>query len=213
MRRHDIDSRNPSFRRRPIAPIVQGMDIVSISGSPAAHSRSAALLRWAEARLAGDAASTHHIALRELPAAALLGAHAAHPVLRVALERVAQADVVLISTPIYKAAYSGLLKVFLDLLPPDALRGKQVLALATGGSPGHLLALDYSLKPVLNALGARHLLDAVYATDSQLTPHETLGHVPDAALVERLERSLLGLFELPTPHARMPALHEAARPC
>jgi FMN reductase len=163
--------------------------------------------------LAAHAASTHHIALRELPAAALLGAHASHPALRVALEHVAQADVVLVATPIYKAAYSGLLKVFLDLLPSDGLRGKQVLALATGGSASHLLAIDYSLKPVLNALGARHLLDAVYATENQLAPHETLGHVPDAALVERLERSLLGLFDVPQPRARMPSLRAPALPC
>jgi FMN reductase len=35
--------------------------------------------------------------------------------------------VVLIGTPIYKAAYSGLLKLFLDGLPAGALRGKPVL--------------------------------------------------------------------------------------
>ena len=57
---------------------------------------------------------------------------------------------VIVATPIYKAAYSGLLKVFLDLLPAEALRGKTVLPLASGGSVAHLLALDYALKPVLS---------------------------------------------------------------
>ncbi|WP_204272820.1 NAD(P)H-dependent oxidoreductase, partial [Escherichia coli] len=77
------------------------------------------------------------------------------PAIAAAVLAVEQADLVVVSTPIYKAAYSGLLKVFLDLLPPDALRGKLVLPLATGGSPAHVLALDYALKPVLSALGAR----------------------------------------------------------
>lgn len=83
----------------------------------------------------------------------LLHAQFEHPLIRQALAEVAQAHVVLIATPIYKAAYSGVLKAFLDLLPQDALRGKTVLPLATGGSIAHLLALDYALKPVLSALG------------------------------------------------------------
>ncbi len=101
-----------------------------------------------------------------------------------------RADLVVVATPIYKAAYSGLIKTFLDLLPSDALRGKTVLPLATGGSASHLLALDYALKPVLSALGARDILDGVFAVDAQLTPHESGGYVPDAALVERLDRAL-----------------------
>jgi len=52
---------------------------------------------------------------------------------------VAAADVVVVAVPVYKAAYSGLRKVFLDLLPQTALKGKTVLPLGTGGSPHHML--------------------------------------------------------------------------
>lgn len=45
-----------------------------------------------------------------------------------------------------------MLKVFLDLLPQFALQGKLVLPMATGGSPNHMLALDYALRPVLLGL-------------------------------------------------------------
>ncbi|MDB5829024.1 MAG: NADPH-dependent reductase, partial [Variovorax sp.] len=40
------------------------------------------------------------------------------------------------------------------------------------GSPHHMLALDYALRPVLHALAARQVLPGIYATDSQiaLTP-------------------------------------------
>ncbi|WP_372430482.1 NAD(P)H-dependent oxidoreductase [Janibacter melonis] len=45
-----------------------------------------------------------------------------------------------------------MLKTFLDLLPQDALRGKVVLPVATGGSPAHVLSVDYALRPVLASL-------------------------------------------------------------
>ena len=99
------------------------------------------------------------------------------------------ADLVVVATPIYKAAYSGVLKAFLDLLPQDGLQGKQVLVLGTGGSIAHLLALDYALKPVLSALGARHILDVVYAEDTQFVRNEQ-GHQPVDAVLHRLERAL-----------------------
>ena len=168
--------------------------IVAISGSPAARSRSTALLQLALMSLEADSASQQLIHVRELPAAALLAADVQQPAIRAAADAVARADLVIVATPIYKAAYSGLLKTFLDLLPQDALRGKTVLPLATGGSPAHLLALDYTLKPVLAALGARHVLDGVFATDLQLQAHET-GFVPDPTLLERLDRALQGLAE------------------
>lgn len=144
------------------------MSILLIAASPTAPSRSAALLAAAGERLALLGLAPHTLSLRELPASALLLADAAQPALLAAAAQVAEARAVVIATPIYKAAYSGLLKVFLDLLPQDALRGKTVLPMATGGSAAHLLALDYALKPVLSALGARDILDAVFAADAQI---------------------------------------------
>lgn len=206
----DKHSRTDSFLHARGLPIVRRMKIVSLSGSPSAISRSTALLRWCETRLAAGAQSVHAIALRDLPATELLQAQFAHPALQGALRQVAEADVVLLATPIYKAAYSGLLKVFLDLLPQDGLRGKQVLPLATGGSLAHLLALDYGLRPVLHSLGARQLLDAVFATDSQFQKHAALGYVPDAETIARLERALQPLLPaVPREHA-LPA---AVPPC
>lgn len=166
------------------------MKVVGISGSPSPRSRSAWLLQLALARLEGMAGEPAILAVCELPPAPLLAADLQHRDIRAAVDDVSRADLVVVATPIYKAAYSGLIKTFLDLLPSDALRGKTVLPLATGGSASHLLALDYALKPVLSALGARDILDGVFAVDAQLTPHESGGYVPDAALVERLDRAL-----------------------
>lgn len=172
------------------------MNIVSLSGSPSPRSRSRWLLQLAQTRLESNASEASLIAVRELPSAALLDADTRAEPIRRAIDQIARAELLLVATPIYKAAYSGLLKLFLDLLPPDTLRGKTVLPLATGGSLAHFLALDYALKPVLAALGARDILDGVYATDAQLVPHESGGYVPDAVLVERLDRALQPLLPL-----------------
>jgi FMN reductase len=186
------------------------MHIVSISGSPSPRSRSGWLLRLAEARLEPLSSGGATIAVRELPARALVDGDGTSKAICTAIERLARAELVLVATPIYKAAYSGLLKLFLDLLPPDALRGKTVLPLATGGTIAHFLALDYALKPVLAALGARDILDGVFATDAQLAPHESGGYVPDERLVGRLDRALQP-FAAGLSSAKVDELEIAAR--
>ena len=177
------------------------MAIVALAGSPSANSRSTALLRHVLASFP-DAVPRSEIVLRDLPATALVRAEFDDPAIRRAREQVAAARLVIVATPIYKASYSGLLKSFLDLLPQDALRGKTVLALGTGGSTAHLLALDYALKPVLAALGARHILDTVYAVDAQFAPHAVHGHVAHDDVVQRAERALAdGPFALRAPNS------------
>lgn len=171
------------------------MRITSIQGSPSLVSRSAALLQQARDRLAPHATAAHLVSVRDLPGQALLQADFADPTIQAAIREVLEAQVVLVATPIYKAAYSGLLKSFLDLLPQDGLREKTVLPLATGGSPAHLLALDYALKPVLSALGARDILDAVYASDAQITKDEAGRYHVSAEIGARVEQSLRGVIE------------------
>lgn len=160
------------------------MSILLIAGSPTQPSRSTALLSAVAARLQAQGLSTEPLLqLRQLDSEALLHARFDHPEIRAVSERVARADAVVVATPVYKAAYSGLLKVFLDVLPQTAFKGKRVLPLATGGSPHHMLALDYALRPVLQSLGASHILPGIYATDQSLPllPEGGYGLAPDIA--------------------------------
>lgn len=148
------------------------MSVLLIGGSPTEHSRSSTLLDAVAQRLReqvdGRRLPIDRLRVRDLSPQALLLADWGHASVRHAIEQVANARALVIATPVYKAAYSGVLKVFLDLLPQTALKGKTVLPLATGGSPHHMLALDYALRPVLQSLGARHILPGVYATDAQV---------------------------------------------
>ena len=144
------------------------MTVLLIASSPTLPSRSTALLEAAGERLSRRGARIERLAIRDLPAQALLLAEWTHPAIERAIDQVARARVVVVATPVYKAAYSGVLKVFLDLLSQSALKGKTVLPLATGGSQSHMLALDYALRPVLASMSARFILPSIYATSDQL---------------------------------------------
>ncbi|MEU6862096.1 NADPH-dependent FMN reductase [Streptomyces sp. NPDC046876] len=142
--------------------------LLAITGSPSPHSRTAVVADHVLRRLSHAGFDTAHLAVSELPAADLLAARRGVPELRRALEAVAGADGVIVATPVYKASYTGLLKAFLDVLPQDGLAGKTVLPLATGGSLAHVLTLDYALRPVLAALGARHVTAGRFVLDSSV---------------------------------------------
>jgi len=127
-------------------------DIVTLAGSPSHPSRSAAVLDHARHLLEAANLTTEALHVRALPAEALLFGRFDDPTIQTALASVNRAAAVIIATPVYKAAYTGVLKAFLDLLPQRAFADKIIFPLATGGSPAHLLAIDYALKPVLSAL-------------------------------------------------------------
>lgn len=177
--------------------------VLLIAGSPSEQSRSAALLDSVSDRLAlRGGLVVDRLNIRELPAQALLLAEWGHPAIVKAIDQIARARAIVVATPVYKAAYSGLLKVLLDLLPQMALKEKTVLPLATGGSPHHMLALDYALRPVLQALAARHILPGVYATDSQVPQSADKRYEVGPEITVRLDDAVLTLL---AESFRMPA--------
>ncbi|MDB5814194.1 MAG: reductase [Rhodocyclales bacterium] len=166
------------------------MSVLTIASSPSTHSRSARLLGRARDTLTAGGIISRHLDLRGLPAEALLHANTRDPLIAEAVAAVEQADAIIIATPVYKAAYSGLLKVFLDLLPQDAFSGKPILPIASGGSLAHALVIDYALRPVLGSLGAHHVLPGIFAIDKDI---ETLADgtlLLAPGLLERLGQRL-----------------------
>jgi FMN reductase len=139
--------------------------ILTVSGSPRQQSRSAKLLDHVAADLALAGHRIEYLRILDLPAEALQHGDVRHPRIADAEARLDRADGVVIATPVYKAAYTGLLKSWLDLLPQYALQDKTVLPLATGGSMAHTLALDYALRPVLQSMGARHVVQGFLVVD------------------------------------------------
>jgi FMN reductase len=81
---------------------------------------------------------------------------------------VAAADLAVFASPTYKASYTGMLKAFLDRYGPDGLAGTVAVPVMTGGWPGHLLAVEVHLRPVLVELGAVVPARGVYITEPEL---------------------------------------------
>jgi FMN reductase len=189
-------------------------DVLTIAGSPSHPSRSGAVLAYARDFLEKHGLVTDTISVRELDANDLLNARFDGPTIRASVAKVQQARAIIIATPVYKAAYAGVLKAFLDLLPQDGLANKTIFPIATGGSASHLLAIDYALKPVLSALGAQHVLRGLYIQDAQLQQSSGTLTQLDPEIEQRLQITLLTLvsqlgpsaFHFPTNHKLVPVV-------
>jgi FMN reductase len=165
-------------------------NVVILSGSPSEHTRLNGIRDHVIEYFKTGGLSTEVINIRELPAEDLIIARFESLEIKSAIKKVELADVVVILTPIYKASYSGILKVFLDLLPQNVLSGKLVLPLAIGGSFGHLLVIDYALKPVLFALGATKIEKGTFILDSHVSKLGDHQYELDVKARNRLDASL-----------------------
>ena len=80
-----------------------------------------------------------------------------------AIERLAAADAIIASTPVYKAGISGLFKSFADLIDNDLLIAKPVVLAATGGTARHAMVVDEQLRPLFAFLRAIPTPTSLYA--------------------------------------------------
>jgi FMN reductase len=83
-----------------------------------------------------------------------------------AVRRVADADAVIAVSPVYTGSYSGLFKMFFDVLEEGALEGKPVLIAATAGTKRHSLVLEFAMRPLFAHLRADVVPTAVFAASS-----------------------------------------------
>jgi FMN reductase len=82
------------------------------------------------------------------------------------VQRVHEADAVVLASPVYRGTYTGVLKNLLDHLPVEALRDKAVGIVAMGATPHHSLGVDWHLRDVLAWFGAVVAPTSVYLTSS-----------------------------------------------
>ncbi|MEJ8777844.1 NADPH-dependent FMN reductase [Pseudogracilibacillus sp. ICA-222130] len=167
-------------------------DIVFISGSPRAHSRSERILFYLASLFQKKGYTTSHISVTDIPAEDLLYANFTSNVIQETNEKIAAAKGVIIGSPVYKAAYSGALKTLIDLLPQDGLRGKPVLPIMTGGSAAHLLAIDFAFNPLIHAVKGEPL-QGLYFQDEQIDSSKE-NPIQDSSMLERTEKQI-NIFE------------------
>src|SRR5688572_15149629 len=108
------------------------------------------------------------------------------PRLREAIAAVLAADGLIAVTPIFTASYSGLFKLFFDVLEPESLAGRPVAIAATAGTARHSLALEHGLRPLFAYLNAAVVPTAVFAAAEDWGNN---GAPIDGDLIDRIERA------------------------
>ncbi|ALE79294.1 NADPH-dependent FMN reductase [Pseudonocardia sp. AL041005-10] len=162
------------------------MDLLAISGSPSDPSKTALLLELAVARAAAhDGVSAELLALRDHDVVLSDGRDPADYTgdTRAVIDRVVAADALVVGTPMYRGSYTGRLKNLFDVLPNDALAGKPVGLVATGGTDHHFLAVEHELKPLVGFFRAWAVPGAVYANNT----HFDGGVLVDDGVRDRLD--------------------------
>lgn len=96
-------------------------------------------------------------------------------------EQISDADALVVVSPVFTASYSGLFKMFVDALDPDALTGMPVLIAATAGTPRHSLVLDHALRPLFSYLRAVVVPTGVFAATEDFGSRDLDDRVARAA--------------------------------
>lgn len=113
---------------------------------------------------------TDHL-LTRFPAPALAGV----------VDAVRRADGLIAVTPVFSASYSGLFKMFFDVLEDGTLDGKPVLIAATAGTPRHSLVLDHAMRPLFTYLHAVVVRTGVFAATEDFGTAGLEGRIERAA--------------------------------
>jgi len=163
---------------------------------------------------AGIAADIETIGLRdhaqELTSNLLTGFPS--PTLQAAVDHVLAADGMIAVTPIYSGSYSGLFKMFFDVLERETLAGKPVLVAATAGSARHSLAVDHAMRPLFAYLGAAVVPTGVFAAAEDWGAAEA---PLEPSLAERIQRAgveLAGAMAVRPPRDGRPMVDPFADP-
>jgi len=81
---------------------------------------------------------------------------------------IAKSRIIVFASPTYKAAYTGMLKAFLDRYPRRGLRSTIAVPVMTGSTLEHSMSVDTALRPILVELGATLPTTGLYFLMSQM---------------------------------------------
>lgn len=180
------------------------LKVVAVNGSPSFPSKTNALVEEIIARL-GAAVPVEATIINVgdlVPFFSVSSADPSSPV-GIALNQIAEADLLIAASPIYKGSYTGLFKHVFDVLTPSALADKPVLLAATGGSERHTLALEHQFRPLFGFFQADTLPLAIYGHDSEFANYQVVGE----GLSERIDRAVARALPFVSAEAREASLH------
>ncbi|MEJ7541983.1 NADPH-dependent FMN reductase [Staphylococcus intermedius] len=164
--------------------------VTIIAGGQKVASRLTGVIHYAEHYLNQAGIDTEVIQVHQLHAKALITADFTSESINATHQTIEASDGIIIVSPVFKAADSGILKTYLDLLPRSAFASKTVLPLAVGGSFAHVLALQYSLDPVIKELGADTIHKGRFILDQHISYNEDGTYSFDQEADEALNKTL-----------------------
>ncbi|SDB84112.1 FMN reductase [Pelagirhabdus alkalitolerans] len=164
-------------------------EIVILSGSPSETSRSDAVLRYMGSWLRKEGFTIKHISIKDVQVEVLFNGDYQHDDIQSIASLLQTAKGVVVGSPVYKAAYTGVLKALLDILPQDVLKDTPVFPVMTGGSHSHVLAIEYTLKPVLATLKGESI-QGVYLSDDQVDKQQIEQPITDELIIKRIKHQL-----------------------
>lgn len=88
------------------------------------------------------------------------------------VQAIESADLLIVTSPVYRGSYPGLLKHLFDLVGMNALIDTPVLLAATGGSERHALVIDHQLRPLFSFFQSLTLPIGVYASEADFSKTE-----------------------------------------
>jgi FMN reductase len=142
--------------------------VVLIAGSPQHPSRSTGVLHALAGELRAAGIRTRAFGLGDFEPADLVFARSTAPAILEYVAAVQSASAIAFATPVYKATYSGGLKLLLDLIPPDALRGKSALGIATARLARHFPGVQRAFEEVQRFFEVGLALPPVLLLDEQV---------------------------------------------
>jgi FMN reductase len=147
--------------------------IVGVSGSPSDPSRTSTLVAATVDRLALEFADAETRIVEIAPLLPDLGGspvrEAMAPATIDAIEAVETADVLVVGSPAFRAAYSGAFKLFFDWVGQYALVDTPVLLTATGGSDRHALLVEHQMRPLFGFFQSTTLPIGVFGNERDFT--------------------------------------------
>jgi len=93
-----------------------------------------------------------------------------------ALAAVENADVIVVGSPAYRAAYTGIFKHFFDFVGQYALVDKPIVLTATGGSDRHALLVEHQMRPLFGFFQALTLPLGIFATETDFEKQPDNGY-------------------------------------
>jgi FMN reductase len=120
---------------------------------------------------------------------AALGGPDLPPKLQKAIDLLANADAIVVGSPVYKGSYTGLFKHFFDLIEPQRLMGLPVVLTASGGGDRHALVVEHQLRPLFGFFSSHTIATSIYASERDFAE----GRIRSEPLQQRIEAAVSDL--------------------